>query len=112
MAKAEAPAAAPQVSESDSESAAGARGRMSLEDQIAKQEQRLRELREQQREQQRKAREKNIRAVNELIKAEKLDLISADVWRDALPAIKKALGAQSGEPGESAAGGKSGKGGE
>jgi len=68
---------------------------MSLEEQIAKHEKKLRELKEQAREQDRKAKEKNIRAVNELIRAEKLDQISADVWRSALPQIKSALGAPS-----------------
>jgi len=63
----------------------------SLEDEIAKAEQRVRRLHDQQREAQKRERERNQRAVLDLLKTEKLDLIPAARWRDALPKIKDVL---------------------
>lgn len=63
----------------------------SLEDEIAAQRDKLKKLEEKKREQERKEKEKNNKAVLELIKAEKLDTVSADLWKTAMPAIKEAL---------------------
>lgn len=62
-----------------------------LEQEITLQRDRLRRLEERQREQQRKDREKNQKAVLELIHAEKLDAVAAAQWHKALPAIRAAL---------------------
>ena len=62
-----------------------------LEEEIAAQREKLKKLEDRQREQQRKERERNQKAVLELIKAEKLDAVSAEQWRSAMPAIKSAL---------------------
>ena len=63
----------------------------SLDEEIAAQKEKLKKLEERQREQQRKERERNQKAVLDLIKAEKLDSVSAEQWRLAMPAIKSAL---------------------
>lgn len=63
----------------------------SLEDEIILQREKLKKLEERHKEQQRKEKEKNQKAVIELIKAEKLDLIEIARWRLALPTIAKAL---------------------
>lgn len=68
-----------------------ARQARSLDDEIAKARDKLRRLEEQQREQQRKDRERNVKAVLELLKSEKLDIVSAEVWKDALPQIRTLL---------------------
>lgn len=62
-----------------------------LEQEIALQRDKLKRLEDRQREQQRKDREKNQKAVLELIRAEKLDTVSATQWRNAMPAIRAAL---------------------
>ena len=69
----------------------GGRKVRTLDEEIAAQREKLKKLEDKQREIQRKDREKNQKAVLELIKAEKLDTISADQWRAAMPAIKAAL---------------------
>jgi hypothetical protein len=66
----------------------------SLEEEISAQRAKLKKLEDRYKEQQRKEREKNYKLVEELIKVEKLDLVSIDQWRSALPVIKKALGAE------------------
>lgn len=63
----------------------------SLEEEIAKVRDKLKRLEEQQKEQQRKQRERNIKAVVELIRLEKLDVVSADRWKEALPDIRALL---------------------
>jgi Spy/CpxP family protein refolding chaperone len=69
----------------------GGRKVRTLDEEIAAQREKLKKLEDKQREIQRKDREKNQKAVLELIKAEKLDTVSADQWRAAMPAIKAAL---------------------
>jgi hypothetical protein len=68
----------------------------SLEDEINTQRAKLKKLEDRYKEQQRKEREKNYKLVVELLKAEKLDLVSIDQWRMALPIIKKSLGTELG----------------
>lgn len=63
----------------------------SIEEEIAAQRAKLKSLEDRQREQQRKERERNQKAVMEIIKAEKLDTATAEQWANALPTIKKAL---------------------
>jgi Spy/CpxP family protein refolding chaperone len=63
----------------------------SLEEEITVQRDKLKKLEERQRENQRKDRERNTKSVLELIRAEKLDLVSAENWKSALPTIKEAL---------------------
>lgn len=67
------------------------RKQKSLEEEIAAQREKLRKLEERHKEQQRKERERNQKAVMELIKSEKLDTVPAEVWRDAMPKIKALL---------------------
>jgi hypothetical protein len=74
----------------------------SLEEEIQKAAEKLRRLQDQQREQQRKERERNQKAVLELIKAERLDAVPAEQWRDALPKIKALLIVESAKPAEPA----------
>lgn len=62
-----------------------------LEDEIAIAREKLKRLEEKQREQQKKWREKNQKAVLELIHAEKLDLVEAEKWKLSLPQIKSLL---------------------
>lgn len=69
----------------------GGRKVRTLDEEIAAQREKLKKLEDKQRELQRKDREKNQKAVLELIKAEKLDTVSADQWRAAMSAIKAAL---------------------
>lgn len=72
-----------------------------LDEEIAAQREKLRKLEERQREQQRKEREKSQKAVMELIKAERLDLISFEIWREAMPQIKALLVVDSAKPAKS-----------
>lgn len=62
-----------------------------LEEEIAAQRAKLKALEDRQKDQQRKERERNQKAVMEIIKAEKLDTATAEQWANALPAIKTAL---------------------
>ncbi len=62
-----------------------------LDDEIAAAAEKLRKLQERQKEQQRKNREKNQKAVMNLIKTERLDTVSSDLWREAMPKIKMLL---------------------
>lgn len=71
--------------------ASGARKVRTLEEEITAQREKLKKLEERQRDQQRKDRERNTKAVVELIKQEKLDMVTAEQWKDAMPAIKLAL---------------------
>lgn len=66
-------------------------GPQSIEDEIAAAEEKLRKLRERKREADIKAREKNTKAVLELLRNEKLDLVQSAVWESALPKIRAAL---------------------
>jgi flagellar motility protein MotE (MotC chaperone) len=69
----------------------GARKARTLEEEIAAQREKLRKLEDKHREQQKKERERNQKAVVELLKSEKLDLVSVDRWKELIPVIKKAL---------------------
>ncbi len=62
-----------------------------LDEEIAAQLEKLRKLQERQREVQKKERERNQRAVLEILRTEKLDSVSADRWLEALPKIKEIL---------------------
>ena len=63
----------------------------SLDDEIAAAAEKLRRLQDRQKEQQRKEREKNQKAVMDLIKMERLDIVQPDIWREAMPKIKALL---------------------
>lgn len=63
----------------------------SLDDEIAAAEEKVRRLREQKRVADIKAREKNVKAVLEMLKAEKLDVVSSDTWQRELPKIRTIL---------------------
>ena len=73
--------------------AAGKVGRPSrtVDEEIAAAEERLRALRERKREDERKERERNQKAIAAILKAEGLDEIDAEVWKRAVPAVRKAL---------------------
>lgn len=73
-----------------------------LDEEIAAQRDKLRKLEERQREQQRKERDRNQKAVMELIKAERLDVVPSDLWREAMPKIKALLVVEPAKPAESA----------
>ena len=62
-----------------------------LDEEIAAQREKLRKLGKQQREQQRKERERNQKALMELIKTERLDTIPSNLWREAMPKIRVLL---------------------
>ncbi len=62
-----------------------------LDEQISAQREKLRKLEDAQKEQLRRERERNQRAVLELIKSERLDAVSPDLWRKAMPKIKSLL---------------------
>lgn len=65
--------------------------KITIEEEIAAQREKLKKLEERQRENIRKERERNGKAVMDMIRGEKLDLISAELWKEAMPTIKKAL---------------------
>ncbi|WP_244116894.1 hypothetical protein [Burkholderia cepacia] len=71
----------------------------SIEDEIAKTAAKLKKLQDEQRERLRKERERNQKAVLELLRAEGLDEIPAEQWKERLEAVKAALG----KPGETPA---------
>jgi Spy/CpxP family protein refolding chaperone len=62
-----------------------------IDDEISAQREKLKKLEERKRDQERKEKEKNTKAVAELIKTEKLDSVSSEMWKAAMPAIKAAL---------------------
>ena len=62
-----------------------------LEDEIATAREKLKLLEEKQREQQKKWRDKNQKAVLELIRSEKLDLVKLEKWKTMLPQLKALL---------------------
>lgn len=64
-----------------------------LEQEIEAQREKLNKLVARQKEQAQREREKNLRAIVELVKGERLDAVSVERWREALPALKQALGA-------------------
>lgn len=72
----------------------------SLEEEIIAQRNKLKKLEDRHKEQQRKEKEKNYKLVLELIKSEKLDLVSVDQWRQSVPEIKKLLGLAESEKGK------------
>lgn len=73
-----------------------------LDEEIAAQRDKLRKLEERQRDQQRKEREKNQKAVMELIKTERLDAVPSELWREAMPKIKALLVVEPAKPAEPA----------
>jgi len=62
-----------------------------LEDEISIARAKLKRLEEKQREQQKKWRDKNQKAVLELIRSEKLDLVKLEKWKTMLPQLKALL---------------------
>jgi hypothetical protein len=62
-----------------------------LEDEIATAREKLKLLEEKQREQKKKWRDKNQKAVLELIRSEKLDLVDFEKWKATLPQLKSLL---------------------
>lgn len=70
----------------------------SLDAEIAAAEAKLRKLQDRQKEQQKKERDKNQKAVLELIKAEKLDTVSPELWSRAMPKIKALLTTETVKP--------------
>jgi Spy/CpxP family protein refolding chaperone len=68
-----------------------ARQPRSLETEIATQRDKLKKLEERQRNQQRKERDRNTKSVLDMIRAEKLDMVSPDIWKNAMKTIKDAL---------------------
>ena len=68
-----------------------ARKPRSIEDEIARAAAKLRKLQDQQREMIRRDRERNHKAVLELLRAEGLDEIPAEQWKERLDAVKVAL---------------------
>ncbi|MEX3581651.1 MAG: hypothetical protein VB137_01750 [Burkholderia sp.] len=75
-----------------------ARKKQALEDEIAKAAAKLKKLQDEQREQQRRARERDQKALLELLRAEGLDGIPVERWKEGLRAIKAALGVEGGVP--------------
>ncbi|MDI9695395.1 hypothetical protein QM312_05635 [Burkholderia cenocepacia] len=71
----------------------------SIEDEIARAAAKLKKLQDEQRERLRKDRERNQKAVLELLRAEGLDEIPAEQWKERLEAVKAALA----KPGETPA---------
>ncbi len=59
---------------------------------IAKVLEKLNRLREKKKEKERRTRDRNQKAVLELIKTEKLDIIPVEKWESAISTIKNALG--------------------
>ncbi|WGS45764.1 hypothetical protein LFL97_23950 [Burkholderia sp. JSH-S8] len=66
----------------------------SLDDEIAKAAAKLKRLQDEQREQIRKDRERNQKAVLELLRSEGLDEIPAARWKEKIDALKRALGVE------------------
>lgn len=62
-----------------------------LDDEIVKAETKLKKLREQRAEQVRKNRERNQKAIMELLRAEALDDVSAEQWKVRIAAVRVAL---------------------
>ncbi|TCW78664.1 hypothetical protein C5O80_30590 [Burkholderia sp. SRS-46] len=75
-----------------------ARKSRSLDDEIAKATAKLKRLQDEQRGQIRKDRERNQKAVLELLRSEGLDEIPATRWKEKIDAIKRALGVKPQEP--------------
>ena len=65
-----------------------------LESELDVMRDKLKKLEEQHKQQVQKERDRNFKLIVDLIKSEKLDLMSADHWRTAMPEIKKSLDAQ------------------
>lgn len=70
----------------------GRRPAASVAERIAEAERLLATLREQQRRESKESLEKNRKAILDLFKAERLDLIGVDEWKKAMPRIKSLLG--------------------
>jgi hypothetical protein len=62
-----------------------------IDDEIAAAEERLRRLKDQKRDAEQKAREKNAKAVLELLRTERLDQVQASIWEKELPKIRALL---------------------
>lgn len=82
------------------------RKQRALEDEIAKAAAKLKKLQDEQREQQRRARERDQKALLELLRTEGLDGIPVERWKKNLNAIKAALGIEA-SPAKAASQGES-----
>ena len=71
-----------------------------LDDEISKAETKLKKLREQRAEQVRKNRERNQKAIMELLRGEALDDVSAEQWKMRIAAVRVALEGTGEAPGE------------
>lgn len=67
------------------------RKKRSISDEIVEQREKLRKLEEKQKEQIRKERERTSKAVFDLLRSEKLDIVSVEKWVAAMPMLKDAL---------------------
>ena len=73
----------------------GRRPAVSIAERIAETEKLLASLREQQRREERENVEKNRKAILDLFKAERLDLIPVDEWKKVVPQLRALVGAGS-----------------
>ncbi|WP_334016332.1 hypothetical protein [Burkholderia gladioli] len=80
-----------------------ARAPKSLDEEIERAAARLKRLQEQKRTKERQEVERNERAIAELLKAEKLNVVPAEKWKAALAGIRRALGVAASEPGNPSA---------
>jgi DNA anti-recombination protein RmuC len=71
---------------------------MSEDEQIQKLEEKLKKLREEKRKREEATREKNAKAIMALLKAERLDTVSAEKWQSALEQVKAVLGYEAPNP--------------
>lgn len=67
------------------------KAKITLEQQIEALEARTRKLKEKQREDQRRERERNAKAVHELVKGEKLEDFGIEAWKASVAEIRKLL---------------------
>ncbi|MDB5770942.1 MAG: hypothetical protein JWM42_1316 [Burkholderia sp.] len=74
----------------------------SEDEQIQKLEEKLKKLKEEKRRREEAAREKNAKSILALLKAERLDTVSAERWQAALEQIKAVLGYEAPKQGQSA----------
>ena len=68
-----------------------AKGAKTIQDEISSTKEKLRKLEDRQKEQVKKERDRNQRAVLDIIKAEKLDVVSPEKWQEAMPKIRAIL---------------------
>ncbi|MBW5288136.1 hypothetical protein [Burkholderia gladioli] len=75
-----------------------ARAPKSLDDEIEKTTAKLKRLQEQKRTKERQEVERNERAIFDLLKAEKLNVVPAEKWKTGLAGIRRALGVAASVP--------------